>query len=424
MKQIVEIIAKQALLLITGILAGTLAMIIVYALPVGRMDTNVRSSMEVFYTEGVYPQQVPGYKSTQLDNETDAIMLLGAIYDGGGYPAWQQAMRAARIDFADQDACCNELIWYAWENRIPDGETEYSRYWHGYMLWLKPLLLVFDYADIRILNMMFQTVLLFLLIKKLTEKGKTRYLLPLAMALIVLNPVAAAMSLQFSSIYDIVLISMLLILRNHEKWRAGNRYLYLFFGLGMITAFFDFLTYPMAALCMPLTLYLILEQKNWKAGVWKVILFSLCFGAGYAGMWAGKWLMGSLLLQENVLEMVLTQFAVHTGNATINGAKLSKLDVILRNLKVLMKWPYLLCFASGMIVCVKGISLKMVKEHLSMTAPFLIVGVIPFVWIYLTSSHAAWCYWYTYRGFMASAFAFFCALALLPRKARLCKKPG
>lgn len=416
MKQVMKIITRLILLLVTGILAGTFAMVIVYALPVERMDTNVRSSMEVFYTEGVYPQLIPGYKSTQLDNETDAIMLLGAIYDGGGYPVWQQAMRVARIDFTDQDACCNELIWYAWENRVPDSETEYSRYWHGYMLWLKPLLLIFDYADIRLLNVMLQIVLLVALVRRLTEKEKSRYLLPLIMALVVLNPVAAAMSLQFSSIYDIVLISMLLILHKHEKWKTGNQYLYFFFALGMITVFFDFLTYPTAALCMPLTLYLILEQKNWKEGCRKVILFALCFGAGYAGMWAGKWMAGSIILQENVFGMVLTQFAVHTGKATVNGIKLSKLDVILRNWKVLMKWPYLLCFMAGVIICFRRISLRRVKENLNMTVPFLVVGLIPFAWIYLTSSHAAWCYWYTYRGFMASAFALFCALVLVSQQ--------
>lgn len=418
MKKTVEITGKFILLLLGGIVLGTAALILVYLLPKDRMETNVRSSMEVFYTESVYPQQAPGYKTTQLDNETDAIMLLGAIYDGGGYPVWQQAMRVARIDFKEVPSCCNDLIRYAWENQVPDGEEEYSRYWHGYMLWLKPLLLFLDYADLRILNMMLQVFLLLWLVKELVEKGQKRYLLPFGMAVAVLNPAAAAMSLQFTSIYDIVLISMILMLRRHEKWETGKKYPYLFFLLGMVTVFFDFLTYPTAALCMPLVLYLLLERKDWKDGLKAVFIFGFCFSAGYAGMWIGKWLMGSLLLQENVIRSAIAQMTMHTGDAVVSGQALSKADVIFRNLKVLMKWPYLYVAAGGFLLCASGISIGQLKGNLNKIVPVLAVCLIPFVWLCLTASHAAWCYWYTYRGLMASAFGVFGALKMLPQRER------
>lgn len=134
-------IKKFVALLTAGWLLGLISLTLVYLLPTERMEQNVKSSMDIFYTESVYPQQVSGYKATQLDNETDAIMLLGAIYDGGNYSAIKQAMRAARVDISNVPSKCNVLIKYAWENQEPDSVSEYSRYWHGYMLWLKPLLL-------------------------------------------------------------------------------------------------------------------------------------------------------------------------------------------------------------------------------------------------------------------------------------------
>lgn len=45
------------------------------------MEDHVTSSINIFVTESVYPQQIQGYKTTQLDNETDANMSLGAIYE-------------------------------------------------------------------------------------------------------------------------------------------------------------------------------------------------------------------------------------------------------------------------------------------------------------------------------------------------------
>lgn len=194
-------------ILIISIVLGLLTLVLVYCLPTSRMEANVRSSIDVFYTESVYPQQSAGYKSSQLDNETDAIMLLGAIYNDDQLSPLEKALRVSRIDFTDTGSCCIDLIQYAWENKIPDQVADYTRYWHGYMVWLKPLLLFMDYADIRMLNMMLQLLLLLWFAKILVEKHLTKYLLPFAMAIIVLNPAASAMSLQFSSIYYIMLIS-------------------------------------------------------------------------------------------------------------------------------------------------------------------------------------------------------------------------
>ena len=61
-------------ILLISIFVGLAALFIVYLLPTDRMEANVRSSIDIFYTEGVYPQQAKGYKSSQLDNETDAIL--------------------------------------------------------------------------------------------------------------------------------------------------------------------------------------------------------------------------------------------------------------------------------------------------------------------------------------------------------------
>lgn len=405
---------KFIAILAAGWLLGLISLTLVYLLPTERMEQNVRSSMEVFYTESVYPQQVPGYKATQLDNETDAIMLLGAIYDGGGYSAIKQAMRAARVDISDISSKCNVLIKYAWENQTPDSVSEYTRYWHGYMLWLKPLLLLFDYADIRMLNMMVQTLLLFWLIRELTEKKQQKLVVPLAFAVMVINPVAAAMSMQFSSIYDIVLLSMILILRYHEKWETEGKYPYFFLILGMTTVFFDFLTYPMAALGIPLILVLIMKKQGLKQGIYDAVGYSLCFAAGYAGMWAGKWIMASLILGENVLAEAMGQAGVHSGAAVVDGQELSHLGVIWRNVRVLIKWPYVLAMAGMFFVYIFRIFKNKAAAFRKETViPIGLVCLIPFGWIWITSSHAAWCYWYTYRGISVAVFGVFSILSII-----------
>lgn len=407
-------------ILIISIALGLLTLILVYCLPTSRMEANVRSSIDVFYTESVYPQQATGYKSSQLDNETDAIMLLGASYNDDQLSPLEKALRVSRIDFTDTGSCCIDLIQYAWENKIPDQVADYTRYWHGYMVWLKLLLLFMDYADIRMLNMMLQLLLLLLFAKALVEKHLTKHLLPFAMALIVLNPAASAMSLQFSSIYYIMLICMIIILKKHEYFYSRKLYPYVFFTLGIITVYFDFLTYPMAALCMPLILVVILEHENsgmsWLQSIQQIILLGICFGFGYVTMWFSKWLISSAILHENIIANAISEFTLHTGETIIEGERITKIGAIIRNLKVLCKWPYLLILGSYFIYCLFQISWSEIKNGLLTILPVFCICLVPFAWIFITSSHASWCYWYTYRGFIVSVFGVFSALKMLPQK--------
>ena len=336
-------------------------------------------------------------------------------------PPLKKALRVSRIDFTDTDSCCVDLIRYAWENKTPDDVADYTRYWHGYMVWLKPLLLLMDYADIRMLNMMLQLLLLLLLAKTLVEKHLTKYLLPFAMALIVLNPAATAMSLQFSSIYYIMLISMIIILKKHEYFYSRRLYPYIFFTLGIVTVYFDFLTYPMAALCMPLILVVILEYENndhlnWLQSIQQIILLGIFFGLGYVTMWFSKWLISSAILHENIITNAISEFTLHTGETIIEGERITKIGAIIRNLKVLCKCPYLLILGSYFIYCLFQISWFEIKKQLLMILPVFCICLVPLAWIFVTSSHASWCYWYTYRSFMASVFGVFSALKMLPQR--------
>lgn len=69
---------------ITGIclFIGYALLLLVFLLPVIPMKNNLKEDITLFENEGYYNQMIEGYKSTQLDNYTDIIMLMNAIYDG------------------------------------------------------------------------------------------------------------------------------------------------------------------------------------------------------------------------------------------------------------------------------------------------------------------------------------------------------
>ena len=151
-----------------SILIGTAALLAAYALPTTEMRENVRRSCAIYEYEGVYPQIVSGYKLSQLDNCTDAIMLLTAIDEGTG-DIIKDAMINARPDYAGVDPVTS-LIAYANGSENEMARVPYSRYWHGYVVVLKVLLLLFDVSDIRIINMFLQMGMLIYIIFLMAQK--------------------------------------------------------------------------------------------------------------------------------------------------------------------------------------------------------------------------------------------------------------
>lgn len=95
--------------------------------------------MNIYQREGNYPSWAPGKASAQLDNFTDSIMVRNAIFPGTGNLI-EDAMLNPKYSYrgaSQTDSLLKEL----------QGETEnrevsrYARYWHGYLLYLKLLLI-------------------------------------------------------------------------------------------------------------------------------------------------------------------------------------------------------------------------------------------------------------------------------------------
>lgn len=108
---------------------------------------------EVLEQEGVFPS-LTKLCTSQLDNWTDSTMLLNAAYAGD----------ESTIDKAMMVYCRRIEEKNPYESLIEEyinGETDtyvnsYGRYWHGYLVFLKPLLCIFNYRNIRQINFCIQ----------------------------------------------------------------------------------------------------------------------------------------------------------------------------------------------------------------------------------------------------------------------------
>lgn len=399
---------KYIAALCISIIIGILLLIAVYMLPVKNMKANVARSSEIFNYEGIYPQMVNGYKYMQLDNFTDSIMLGAAIYDGV-----EGTINKVVYNYHPDSAQLSpELALTNYANEVSAYEyfqVPYERYWHGYLVPLKLLLLFFDYADIRVLNFFMQNLLLFIVLKLLRNIRLERYIPAFLIAVFVINPLTAAVSLQFSSVYYMMLLSVIYLLWLVWKGKAEEKRInFLFFITGVLTAYMDFLTYPLVPCGILIVLYLIINRDNIRmASVKALFQKTLLWCFGYGGMWSGKWLAGSILMKRNMFADAMNQVAFRASLGSMAEAEYGRLDAFVKNISIFIKWPFLLAFLCGIFFALglRKLTRHMVFKNVPIIVFLTAAAVMPIVWIFVTAGHAYEHYWYTCKEFAISGFA-------------------
>ena len=232
---------------------------------------------------------------------------------------------------------------------------------------------------------------------------------------LMLTPLSLARSFQFSSCFYILLLS------SHACLLAGDdrdRLIRLFLYAGIATAYFDFLTYPVAAFGVPAVMALTMmrgettERKLaflFRAGVhW-------CFG--YLGMWALKWVIASLLTDENVILDAWANIRLRTSHALNNAAPAVTTGDCLRMVTLgFFRSPFAVLaavYCAVMSVAAIKRGSRKGRALLRLLVPYLLVGLLPFAWYVLTVNHSYIHFYFTCRALCVSALALMCCLAEL-----------
>lgn len=408
---------KIALLLITGIVAGFALLLGVYALPTEPMAANLRASVPALNgewgREESYEQLLPGYRSTQLDNSTDAAMLLAAVHESD-LPLTVRVAQSFR--YAGGVNAYGTLLSYGQDEEL--STISVARYWHGYLVLLKPLLCFFSYLDIRMLLSMAQGCLMAAVIVGLCRRGLRMLVPAFLLALLAITPFAAALSLQFSTVLCTFLCAMLALLFFPEKAFAGHGLFLFFVTVGMATSYVDYLTYPVASFGMPMILCLFLfPLDGWRAQVKRFCLCGLCWCAGYFGMWAGKWVIAAIFSGDawfwpNLLAKISERSSDVSGDQTLS------YGMVLRSVAgVFVKRAYLPAFlAAGLAWLAAWLRRRPARRKNPCLLVLLgVTALLPFLWYLCTQNHSYNHAFFTSRALCVTLFALGCALAsLLP----------
>lgn len=413
-------LGKLLLHVVIAVLIGTLLLSAVCMLPSAPMDRNLQKSAAVFAEEGIYPSLFP-WCTSQLDSTTDALILLISACDSGEHPVIQ-AMRGTRNTLSVVEAASDELAVHYGDGIPFDGSEPYYQYWHGYQLIIRPLLSLISYPAIRVLNGIVQTGLLAILCLLMKKAGLGRYILPYLAAVAMMMPLALAMSLQFSSCYYTLTISSILLLRKRDSLDKTDGILFLYTGIA--TAYFDFLTYPVATLGIPAVFYFCLRKNtDLRDTFCRGVKICFAWAVGYVGMWAGKWLIGSLILGQNILALAAGKLAERSSAGEVETGLLQNIRAALSaNVRSFLHTP-----ATLVILLLAAFLLFLLVKHLrsrdltwvqtgKIFFPFVILALIPIAWYVVTAQHAVIHHWFTHKALAVSVFAGLAALTKATEK--------
>ena len=376
------------------------SMTLVYCIPTSWIQGNVEKSIEVLEGEGEYPMYFFYRHSAIIDIHTDKLMYESLIQNRDYYNPIQAAMSI----------------------------NQYPRYWHGYQVLLRPLTVVFQVQELRYLGMLTFHLLFFwsawLMAKKTKPLYAMFYVLTVASGYVVFLPVC----FQFLTTFLVLFVSLIVLLSRYDnnKPLSAVKWMLYFFVVGMVENFFDFLTYPILTLGIPLVLLLWLrvrdERTDFRGNFWFMFKASLSWFFGYALAWISKWLLCAPILGVRYFwrTMSVVQYRLEGSEEE----PLDRIGTIQRNLKAwlnvqdggVISWSKIALLI--LIVAVVLIIWRKLKDWKAVGAylPILFVAAYPYIWYLVMSNHSQIHYWYTYRAQLVALFAGLVFLAAILRE--------
>lgn len=262
-----------------------------------------------------------GDPAYQMDNYTDSQIILQSYNLTIANPAsiLSNPKHISGTNSTNMALALDEVV-----NQGAENETNYVRYWMGFRIFIRPLLLVGSYFTIRKIVAAVFWVLLFAAMIAIAKKVNTKTAMCFGISLALLNPSIIAQSLQYSCTFllTFVFILYLCCCRQSKYIRPA----FSFCAFGVLTQLFDFYTTPVITWGIPVLLFLTMDTGNPRP-LRTLLKTGLAWLYGYGAMWLTKLLTVTLFTDINGLADGFYRLAQRVGIVVMEEAA-DKYDAI------------------------------------------------------------------------------------------------
>lgn len=382
-------------------------LIFVSAIPSQIVNSSLGNSVETLKKEGLYPSVGFPWRKIVLDNFTDGVML-NIAYSVDSTDPVQSAIRNIQHDGNDNSA---DQILNLEKMYQQKGihETVYERYWHGYLIFLRPLLTVTSYAGVRVVLTvaLFSIFAVFML--KSWKQLDAQTTVGLLSGFIAVDFFWLGKSIQLSNTFLTGMVGALYLLR--QKKASFLTVSTVFFIVGAVTQYIDVLSAPLVSLGLLLVVAADLLKKT--IDLKKIIFLCALWFIGYSSLWGAKWMLAEYTYVPGAINIGYKKVQDRTMNSV--DTQFSRKNAVLRNFYQLRgydKRDKIVLLVLGMCYAVfmaRYFSMKLV--HKQKVVMWLAVAVIPYLWYFIAAEHSYIHVLFTYRnqfitvvsGFLISA---------------------
>lgn len=384
MKKEMLFFVRSMIVLIGLSIFYALAMITVYSISGDSLETNAEKSLEIINQETAYPHTFLYTMADRLDNFTDERIIY-ASQDDNYTPIQHSAMIYGRV-----------------------------QYWQGFVTIIRPLLMVFDWLQIRYISIFCFFGLLFVALLLLQKKLNTISALAFALSMVSVNILSIPICMQFVSVFNVMMIALIIFLLKADYFTENDKRIgMLFCVIGSVTNFFDFLTAPIITLTIPLAVILLYmveknKEKCLKSYVVVGIRSTFMWFFAYGVTFLTKWIYASVVFRKNMISVAFEQGRIRVDGENEN-VTLNRFQMLWSNVKNLVGADLFNCkkiiIILGVLVVI-AVALCVVK-HIRWNRYnylLLVVAGYPYIWYFVMANHSQIHFWFTYRSQLVVIF--------------------
>ena len=400
-------------------------------------------------------QILPGINSSKVHPYADMLTLNIAYHLGDDIDAHRFDTAFDRFRFTNTEKL-KAVMWAKYYGAPKDtsesiklfqqsvdnkwrANKEYLRYWHGSAGIIRFLHIFLNIRQIYILHSFVLSTLLALLLLLLRKGHYAWEAISLIISLAMISIWFVPVCLEYYWCFLVMFIAAIIGVKIAQKG-AWENIGFLFFFTGIVIAYLDFLTTETITLVIPLLRMMSIWWRNKQKIVYvdpdadtgrhtmsvRIVAIS-CFSwlAGFSLMWISKWILASLILQEDVMPYVTAHIEERIGGEPDGKSQLTyAFGAVGRNLRCLLPFDYgrFGYFVLGLII---GVCITLIVAHeirfnktasREILAIYLVIGFIPIVRYMVLHNHAWFHRSFTYRALAGSILAVCFILAEFFRK--------
>ncbi len=289
--------------------------------------------------------------------------------------------------------------------------TDYTRYWHGSVIFIRPLMLFTDVNGVKAVGF---TVLLLLIMATVTILIIRKHhfaAVALIFSLIGIQFWNIRLSLEYIPAFVVCFMLCPLYILLEKK---GDIFLTLLsVAGGAMIAFFDFLTVETITILVPLILVFIIRTDDNRLGIFKdnfllTIKCGMCWGVSYVMTYAVKWTAASIAVGENKFGTAFSAAGVRLYGSTeenvmpiykqIPAAVAANLSTIFGGTERIEASAVIIgllstAFIFGIILYIFRSS----KKNTALTFTILVIMAVPYIRYMVLNNHSYLHEFFTYR---------------------------